>query len=115
MGASRLAFTTLHLITETVEVVLSCKVIMGWSPKNSGPLAGGATMNALWQSPISRAAGLILGALVAVPAVAAAPAPATIFNDVAPILPKNCQGCHRPGSTAPKYLLPDQATRPSRN
>src|SRR5436309_8737483 len=80
--------------------------------KNSGPLAGGATMNALWQSPISRAAGLLVGALVAVPAVAAAQASVTFAKDVAPILQRNCQVCHRPGAIAPMSLLTYEDARP---
>ena len=68
-------------------------------------------MNALWKSPISRAFGLFVGALVAVPAVAAAQAP-TFAKDVAPILQKNCQVCHRPGSTAPMSLLTYEDARP---
>ena len=54
-------------------------------------LAGGVTMNAIWKLPIASAAGLILGALLVAPAVAAAQTPATqgpvtFAKDVAPIL-----------------------------
>src|SRR5438105_622122 len=36
----------------------------------------------------------------------------TFSRDVAPILAKNCQGCHRPGEAAPMSLLTYQETRP---
>ena len=36
----------------------------------------------------------------------------TFSKDVAPILVKNCQGCHRPGETAPMSLLTYQEARP---
>src|SRR3982074_2206616 len=76
-----------------------------------------ATMNAMWKPRIAEAAGLILGALLAIPAVAAAPKPATerpvtFAKDVAPILQQNCQVCHRPGSMAPMSLLTYEDVRP---
>jgi hypothetical protein len=37
---------------------------------------------------------------------------ATFSKDVAPILQKNCQGCHRPGEPAPMSLLTYQEARP---
>src|SRR5713101_7043380 len=37
---------------------------------------------------------------------------ATFSKDVAPILQKNCQGCHRPGEAAPMSLLTYQEARP---
>src|ERR1700730_16474306 len=38
---------------------------------------------------------------------------AVTFNkDVAPILQKNCQGCHRPGEAAPMSLLTYKEARP---
>ena len=36
----------------------------------------------------------------------------TFSKDVAPILAKNCQGCHRPGEAAPMSLLTYQQARP---
>ena len=36
----------------------------------------------------------------------------TFSKDVAPILAKNCQGCHRPGEAAPMSLLTYQEARP---
>ncbi|MBI4888564.1 MAG: cytochrome c [Acidobacteria bacterium] len=43
---------------------------------------------------------------------AAAQAPVTFAKDVAPILQKNCQTCHRPGSIAPMPLLTYDQARP---
>lgn len=60
--------------------------------------------------------GLLIGA---VPAVAQAQAPArasaavpTFTKDVAPILQKACQDCHRPGNIAPMSLLTYEEARP---
>src|SRR6266568_744384 len=36
----------------------------------------------------------------------------TFAKDVAPILQKNCQTCHRPGSIAPMSLLTYEEARP---
>jgi hypothetical protein len=38
--------------------------------------------------------------------------PVTFNKDVAPILQKNCQGCHRPGEAAPMSLLTYKEARP---
>src|SRR5216683_552708 len=56
---------------------------------------------------------LIAGALY--PAASAqqpASAPVTFSKDVAPILQKSCQTCHRPGAIAPMSLLTYQDARP---
>ena len=46
-------------------------------------------------------------------AAATAGSPAVTFNkDVAPILQSHCQGCHRPGETAPMPLLTYKQVRP---
>src|SRR5690348_17550723 len=42
----------------------------------------------------------------------AQPAPVTFSKDVAPILQKSCQTCHRPGAIAPMSLLTYQDARP---
>ena len=42
----------------------------------------------------------------------AASAPVTFSKDVAPILQKACQNCHRPGAIAPMSLLTYQDARP---
>jgi len=48
-----------------------------------------------------------------IPLVAsAATGPVTFSKDVAPILQKNCQGCHRPGEAAPMPLETYQQARP---
>ena len=36
----------------------------------------------------------------------------TFAKDVAPILQKNCQSCHRPGEAAPFSMLTYEETRP---
>jgi hypothetical protein len=66
-----------------------------------------------------RVAGLFYLALFAVPVVTTAqvPAPAaakapTFTKDVAPILQRSCQLCHRPGSIAPMSLLTYDDARP---
>src|SRR3954452_10557255 len=51
----------------------------------------------------------------AVSAGAAAPASGaavTFAKDIAPILQRSCQGCHRPGQMAPMSLLTFQDVRP---
>src|ERR1700745_1184112 len=42
----------------------------------------------------------------------AQPAQVTFTRDVAPIFQKSCQNCHRPGSIAPRSLLPYEDARP---
>ena len=74
-------------------------------------------MNALWKFPGFAAVGLFLAALLAVPATALAQTPSargpvTFAKDVAPILQRSCQVCHRPGSIAPMSLLTYQEVRP---
>src|SRR5690349_19361415 len=56
---------------------------------------------------------IISGLLCAVATTAATnPSPVTFTKDVAPILQKNCQGCHRPGEAAPFSLLTYEQARP---
>jgi hypothetical protein len=51
--------------------------------------------------------------LCAFTALAATNQPAVTFTkDVAPVLQKNCQGCHRPGEAAPFSLLTYEQARP---
>ena len=45
-------------------------------------------------------------------ALAASQSPVTFNRDVAPILQKHCQSCHRPGQAAPMSLLTNEAARP---
>jgi hypothetical protein len=40
--------------------------------------------------------------------------PVTFNKEVAPVLAKNCQGCHRPGEAAPFSLLTYEQARPWR-
>ncbi len=40
------------------------------------------------------------------------PAPVTFTKDIAPILQRSCQNCHRPGSVAPMSLLTYEEARP---
>src|SRR5262249_52502291 len=69
---------------------------------------------------IQSTVGLGLAGLVAIPLVAsvsasgrsAAATVPTFTKDVAPILYKNCTGCHRPGEIAPMSLLTYEDARP---
>jgi len=51
-------------------------------------------------------------AILAAASVYGAAAPPTFTKDVAPILQKNCQECHRPGEIGPMPLLTYEETRP---
>ena len=75
-------------------------------------------MATLWKSRI-RSAGLIvmsvgIASFFTSPprAQTSSPGPVTFTKDVAPILQKSCQNCHRPGSVAPMSLLTYEETRP---
>jgi hypothetical protein len=63
-------------------------------------------------------AGLMTVALITVPALASAGQGAakneqvTFSKDIAPILQRSCQNCHRPNSVAPMSLLTYEETRP---
>jgi hypothetical protein len=66
---------------------------------------------------IGRDLGAVLAACVvgtAVPAAAQAPTdrPVTFTKDIAPLLQRSCQQCHRPDSIAPMSLLTYQQVRP---
>jgi hypothetical protein len=55
----------------------------------------------------------LTGLLFAFAATAATnPSPVTFTKDVAPVLQKNCQGCHRPGEAAPFSMLTYEQARP---
>jgi hypothetical protein len=64
------------------------------------------------------ASGVILSALLAVPAVqagqeaASQPRTITFTKDVAPLLQRHCQTCHRPDTFAPMSLLTYEEARP---
>src|SRR6266487_4089356 len=56
---------------------------------------------------------VITGLLFAFASTAATnPSPVTFTKDVAPVLQKNCQECHRPGEAAPFSLLTYEQARP---
>lgn len=55
---------------------------------------------------------LAIGALLAVPGLAAAQNAPTFTKDVAPIFKEKCEACHRPDSIAPMSLVTYQETRP---
>lgn len=57
-------------------------------------------------------ASMAVSVFVSVAAQSNAAAEVTFHRDVAPILQKNCQSCHRPGQTAPMSLLTYETTRP---
>jgi hypothetical protein len=66
-------------------------------------------MSGLLEAGMKRVVGLCLfGALAPV----ATPTEVTFTRDVAPILQKNCQTCHRPGEVAPMSLLSYKDVRP---
>src|SRR5438552_2592712 len=56
----------------------------------------------------------MLASLILAFVTAATPAqePVTFTKDVAPILQRNCQNCHRPGAIAPMSLLTYEDARP---
>src|SRR4029078_5848950 len=62
---------------------------------------------------VAAMAAIVLGALISAaaqdPTAAAVP---TYTKDVAPILFKNCTGCHRPGEICPMSLLTYDEVRP---
>jgi hypothetical protein len=77
-------------------------------------------MATLWKARVKSTALLAMSVGVAVAMSSAAPqaqtsnnqAPVTFTKDVAPILQKTCQSCHRPGSVAPMSLLTYEDARP---
>ena len=59
------------------------------------------------------ATGVVLASLgLSQPSAQTAGASVTFTKDVAPILQRSCQNCHRPGSIAPMSLLSYEDTRP---
>src|SRR5258707_6139141 len=55
---------------------------------------------------------LVISAAAALGADSVASAPVTFTKDVAPILQRSCQNCHRPGAVAPMSLLTYEDARP---
>ena len=79
-------------------------------------------MTTVWKSRWTRVAlrallTVAVGVVVAVPSPAAgqtasAEPQVTFTKDIAPILQRSCQKCHRPGSVAPMSLLTYEDARP---
>ena len=69
------------------------------------------TRTARRRSALGSAAALLLGAGLAAPA-AAQEAEVTWSKDIAPILQRSCQQCHRPDGGAPMALITYEDTRP---
>src|SRR5688500_11304520 len=68
---------------------------------------------ALFVPTVSGPTPSVKAAAQAGPAAAAASArPVTFTKDVAPILQRSCQNCHRPDSIAPMSFLTYEQTRP---
>jgi len=61
---------------------------------------------------IGLAAVGVLGAAPTIAAAGQADASATFTKDVAPILQRSCQNCHRPGAMAPMSLITYEEVRP---
>jgi mono/diheme cytochrome c family protein len=66
---------------------------------------------------LTSAAGVVGALVVSAPVhvagqAAAAQAPVTFTKDIAPILQRSCQNCHRPDSVAPMSLLTYEEARP---
>ena len=55
---------------------------------------------------------LVLSVGLTIPVTAAVAQDVTFTKDVAPILQRSCQNCHRPGSIAPMPLLTYEQVRP---
>src|SRR5262245_23117131 len=55
---------------------------------------------------------LVFAATLTVPVTAAVAQDVTFTRDVAPILQRSCQNCHRPDSIAPMSLLTYEEVRP---
>ena len=67
-----------------------------------------------WVAVAVAVAGCLVAAAAAAPAASAQPAEVTFTKDIAPILQRSCQGCHRPGpgGGAPMSLLTYNDVRP---
>ena len=69
----------------------------------------------MWPQMLLRRLEMMKKLTVAVVVTFAAAAPAaaqTFTKDIAPILQKSCQSCHRPRQVAPMSLMPYQDVRP---
>src|SRR3981081_1760416 len=76
-----------------------------------------AARNSGWRSTISAAAALVGGVGLGVPSAvtaqsAAAPDEITFTRDIAPILQRSCENCHRSDGVAPMPLTTYEEVRP---
>src|ERR1700687_4757105 len=78
------------------------------------PLSSGRTRLASFLGALVWSVGVVgVAASVSAQELLKAPAAAVTFTkDVAPILQRSCQVCHRPGSVAPMSLLTYEEARP---
>jgi hypothetical protein len=67
---------------------------------------------AKWLPVLVVALGMTQISRAAAPAKAEIPRDVTFAKDIAPILQRSCQNCHRPNSIAPMSLLTYQEVRP---
>src|SRR6266536_2992425 len=75
--------------------------------------AGGAAVRSLKLAALLLLApALMMGALSSRPAAAQMDSGVTFHKDIAPILQRSCQGCHRPDSVAPMSLISYEEVRP---
>ena len=71
--------------------------------------SAGALVLSIVASPVNITAQTSQGAK---PATHFATSPLTYAKDVAPIMQRSCQTCHRPGTNAPMSLLTYEDVRP---
>src|SRR5688572_3803565 len=76
-----------------------------WNPGSSG-------VERVTRVLLGLAAAWVVSAAVPVAAQATVDRPVTFAKDIAPILQKSCQQCHRPDSIAPMSLLTYEQVRP---
>ena len=69
-------------------------------------------MGRMYLAALPLAALVAAGAAAAVTAQSQEATPVTFHKEILPILQKNCQTCHRPGSIAPMSLLTYEEARP---
>src|SRR5512139_3482682 len=74
----------------------------GWTA-----VLGGATLALALATP-----GLTVTARAAEPQASATTPDVTFAKDIAPILQRSCQNCHRPGQVAPMSLITYEEVRP---
>src|SRR5438128_9277204 len=75
--------------------------------------AGGAVVRSLKVAALaSLAPALMMGALSSRPSAAQMDSKVTFPKDIAPILQRSCQGCHRPDGVAPMSLVTYADVRP---